>query len=245
MRVLYLIPGPMSKGPLGSQELIRRQSVLQKYAVAGTELAVCDTETGPASIESVYEEYLAIPAALKEIRRAEQEGFDAIIVGCFGDPGVDGGREIVNVPVIGPCESSLHLGAMLGYYFSVVTVLDNVKPVIRRVLRDTGLESRLASIRVIQTAVLDLANSRKATLGRLIEAGKRAIDEDGADTLILGCMSLAFLEVDQELSQALGVPVINPATAALKAAETLVSLRLRPSKKAFPVPVKEVLSTAI
>jgi allantoin racemase len=238
MRVLYFIPGPISKGPLGPQELLRRQSILQKQAGANTEVLVRDAESGPSSIESLYEEYLSVPGMMQAVADAEREGIDAVIAGCFGDPGVDGAREIAGIPVIGPCESSMHLAAMLGYKFSVVTVLDEVKPIIRKVLHHTGLESRMASVRVIETSVLDIAGRRSAVFNRLVDAGRLAIDQDGADTLILGCMSLAFQELSLELGDVLGVPVISPAEAALKTAETLVSLKLSQRKKAYGTPIK-------
>jgi allantoin racemase len=228
----------MSKGPLGPQEVLRRQSILQKLAGPTTEVLVRDAESGPSSIESIYEEYLSVPGMMQAVADAEQEGIDAVIVGCFGDPGVDGAREIAGIPVIGPCESSMHMAAMLGYKFSVVTVLDEVKPIIRKVLHHTGLESRMASVRVIETSVLDIAGRRSAVFSRLVDAGRLAIDQDGADTLILGCMSLAFQELSLELGDVLGVPVVSPAEAALKTAETLVSLKLSQSKKAYRTPIK-------
>lgn len=238
MKLLYLIPGPISKGPLGPQEVLRRQQVLEKYAAPGVGVFVRDTEEGPSSIESSYEEYLSIPNSLREVKRAEREGFDGVIIGCYGDPGLDAAREIVKIPVLGPAESSMHLAAMLGHSFSILTVLDNVVPLLKRIARVSGLDSRLASVRTIATPVLSLGNSRKATLERLIEAGQRTIQQDGADTLILGCMSMAFLELNEDLESRLGVPVVNPALAALKMLESLVSIRLSHSKKAFPMPPK-------
>jgi allantoin racemase len=238
MKVLYWIPGPMSKGRLGPQELVRRQSILQKHAGPQTEVLVRDAESGPASIESLYEEYLSIPGTMHAVIEAERDGIDAVILGCFGDPGIDGARELATIPIIGPCEASLHMAAMLGYRSSIITVLDSVEPIVNKVLHHTGLGSRFASVRVIQTSVLDIAGQRDVIFKRLCDAGKRAIEEDRADTLILGCMSLAFQELSRELGEALGVPVISPAEAALKVAESLVSLGLSHSKKAYATPIK-------
>ncbi len=238
MRILYLIPAPVSKGVLGMPEISRRAQILQEHASSGVEILVRDTEHGPVSIESNYEEYLAIPGALEEIVRAEEEGIDAVIMGCFGDPGVDAARELVDIPIIGPAECSMHLAGMLGYSFSVLTVLDNVVPLIRKIAKLTGLESRVASIRTIETSVLSLAGARDDAMQRLLEVGTKAIQADNADTLVLGCMSLAFLDISEELGSMLGVPVVNPAIASLKAAESLVQMRLAHSKKAFPHPPK-------
>src|SRR6056297_974379 len=101
MKILYLVPGPMSKGPMGSAELDRRKGVLQSIAFEGTQVEIQDVPDGPASIESAYDELMAVPATLRGIVEAERDGFDAVIIGCFGDPGLEAARELVNIPVIG------------------------------------------------------------------------------------------------------------------------------------------------
>lgn len=239
-KLLYLIPGPISRGPLGPKEVMRRQAVLEKHLAdtAKVEILVRDTKEGPFSIESSYEEALSVPNALREVKSAEDEGFDGVIIGCYGDPGLDAAREIVRIPVVGPAESSMHVAAMLGHSFSILTVLDNVVPMLKRIARVAGLDSKLASVRSIATPVLSLGDSRKTTTDRLAEVGEKAIEQDGADTLILGCMSMAFLGLNEDLESRLNVPVVNPALAALKILESLVSIHLSHSKKAFPFPPK-------
>jgi allantoin racemase len=238
------MPATVSTGPLGTGELRRRQAILQRQAAPGVEIIVRDIHNGPQSVESIYEEYLAIPEAIREIRSAERENISAIIMGCFGDPGVDGAREIAGIPIIGPCESSMHLAAMLGYSFSIITVLESVKPIIRKVIHHTGLASRMASIRVTGTPVLELAGSRRESVRRVIDCGRQAVEIDGADTLVLGCMSMAFMEISEEVSDRLGVPVIDPALASLKIAEVQASMRWTHSKRAYPTPRKEYMAIA-
>ena len=70
------------------------------------------------------------------------------------------------------------------------------------------------------------------------EACKECLDKDGADTLILGCMSMAFLGISDRLQQDLGVPVVNPALVTLKFAEMLVAANLTSSSVAYPPPAK-------
>ena len=222
----------------GQQELDRRRDILQEFAASDTEVSVWDAPDGPASIESSVEEHLAVPGLLKGVKRAEEEGFHALIVGCFGDPGVEAARELAAIPIIGPCEASLAASIPLGHQASIITVLHNVIYSLRRVARVAGLESRLASVRAVEVSVLDLAKERSRVVETFVREGNKALEEDGADVLIPGCMSMAFLGVAEEVQKELGVPVLNPAAVALKTAELFVRLGLRTSKKAYPVPPK-------
>lgn len=243
MKIQYLVPGPMSKGPMGAKELLRRQELLNSWAFPGTEVTVVDVSEGPASIESAYEEYLSVPATFDGVRKAEADGFDAVILGCFGDPGLEAVRELVNIPVIGPGEASLLLAASLGHRFSVVTILDNVVAGQELQAYKAGVRDKLASVVATQIPVLDLMKDPARSRARVIEVGRQAIERDRADTLMLGCMTMSFLDVADEVSAELGVPVINAGKAALKAAESLVSLGMSHSKRAFPTPPKFASST--
>ncbi len=103
-------------------------------------------------------------------------------------------------------------------------------------LRAQGLLDRLASVRGIGVSVVDLANETSGAWQRILETSRRCIEEDGADVLVMGCMSMAFMDVDRELSKRLDVPVVNPVLAALKTAETLLDLGLTHSRASWPSP---------
>jgi allantoin racemase len=238
MKVQYLVPGPMSKGPMGAEEVKRREGLLQEWAFPGTQVKVVDVPDGPASIESSYEEMLSVPATLEGVRRAEADGFDAVIVGCFGDPGLEAARELVQIPVIGPGESGMLLAASLGHRFSVITVLDSVIAAQEVQAYKAGVRDKLASVLATDIPVLSLMKDRDASLRRIVDVGRRAVEADRADSLVLGCMTMSFLGIADEVSALLGVPVINAGRCALKAAETLVSMQMSHSKHAFPTPPK-------
>jgi allantoin racemase len=238
VNVQYLIPGPMSKGTMGARELRRREELLNSWAFPGTTVTVVDVPEGPASIESLYEEMLAIPETLAGVQRAQRDGFDAVIIGCFGDPGLYGAREVVDIPVIGPGQSSLLLAAELGHRFSVITVLDSILAPLEHQAMLAGVHHKLASVLSADIPVLELMNDRDATMRRMVEVGRRAVERDRADAIALGCMTMSFLGVADALSAELGVPVINAGKAALKAAENLISQGLSHSKRAYPIPPK-------
>src|SRR5688572_9120581 len=93
---------------LGGEE---RRRYLQAAAAPGTRVE-CITDFTPSAgrpqtIESAYEEYLLAPWTMEMAVEAERRGYDAVITGCFADPGVDGCRELVRIPVIGPGEAAM------------------------------------------------------------------------------------------------------------------------------------------
>jgi allantoin racemase len=194
---------------------------------------------GPASIESMYEEYLSIPHVAKAMYQLEQQGYDAAILGCAGDPGLDAYREITaRMYVVGPASCSFHAAAMLGHRFSLLTVADSMISSSHELVAKSGLTDKLASVRAVNIPVLELANNREETLAKLIGIGREAMEKDRADVLVLGCMSMGFLNVAEEMQEALGIPVVNPSKVCLKMAEALVSIGLIHSKKAYALPPK-------
>lgn len=238
MRILYIMPVYVSRGGHGSEEMTRRREVLQQWAVPKCRVSIVDLDRGPYSIESMAEEYLAVPGLLHCVQKAESEGFDAAIVGCYGDPGVDACREVVSMPILGPGECSMLVAATLGHRFSIVTVLGSLVRPLGRLAKIVGVDSKLASVRETGIPVLELAQDSELSYRRVLEVCRRCVSEDGADTLILGCMSMAFLGITERLQAELRAPVVNPAMISLKFAEMLVQTGLSTSKLAFPTPPK-------
>ncbi|BAS28000.1 aspartate/glutamate racemase family protein [Limnochorda pilosa] len=238
MRLAYLVPAPISLS-MGTDEVERRRAVLRGLAGPGTTLDLVEAAEGPASIESALEEYLSVPGAAREVERLEAEGYDGAVLGCAGDPGLDALREVAErLVIVGPGEASFLMASTLGRRFAVLTPAEStVGPTYDQVHR-SGLRDRLAGVRSVEIPVLAMRDDRRATLARVEQAARRALDEDGADVLVLGCMSLAFLRADVELAEATGVPVVNPLLAAVKFLEALVSAGLHHSKRAFPRPPK-------
>ncbi|MEM9012837.1 MAG: aspartate/glutamate racemase family protein [Pseudomonadota bacterium] len=238
MRIAYVVPGPMSKGEMGRAEMERREGLLNQWAFPGTEVRVVDVPEGPASIESAYEEMIAIPPTLDLIMACEREGYDAAIIGCFGDPGMEAARELVSMPVVGPCESSMLLAAGLGHKFSVLTIFDSLIAGQEHLAHRAGVGAKLASVRATGIPVLDLMKDPAHSKARMIEVATACVKEDRADAFLFGCMTMSFLDMADEISAAVGAPAVNAGKAALKHAEMLVSMGLAHSKTAWPTPAK-------
>jgi allantoin racemase len=215
-----------------------------QYASPGTEISIANITAGPRSIESEYEEAMSVPGILALAREAERDGYDAVISDCFGDPGVRAGRELVDIPVIGPAEASFLLAAGLGHRFSIVTVLPSVVPMIEHLVQAAGVMSKLASVRTIDIPVLGLTDidAMKKSLYREMVA---AIEEDDAHALVLGCtgmMGVAEELQSQLCSAGFDVPVVSPTAAAVRLAETLVTLGLRHSRITYMPPKSKDIS---
>lgn len=237
MRILYQLTSPMEKTALGAPEVARRREFLRARA-SGADVDVRSLADGPASIESEWEAALVVPELCDAARRAQQDGFHAVIVGCFSDPGLSALRELVTIPIIGPGSAALHVAAQLGTRIGVISPLEGALGRAAARFRALGLGDLLASVRGVGMTVLDVARQRDAVLDRLVEAGRSMAREDHADVLVLGCMSMGFLGITDELTKRLELPVVNPVTAALETAEMVVSMGLSHSKAAYPVPPK-------
>jgi allantoin racemase len=209
-----------------------------RWASTGTEVSVVNLDEGPQSIESECEDALVVPDFLRKAKEAESAGCDAVICDCFGDPGVRAARELVEIPVIGPGEAAMLLAASLGHKFSVVTVLCQVFPLINAVAWRSGVDRKLASIRSVDIPVLEL-HDKARMIAALHKEMERAIHEDHAEVLVLGCTGM--MGVAKQLQQTLkdgglDVPVVDPVAAAMKLAETTVSLGVRQSRLAYHKP---------
>ena len=230
IRVKVVIPN----AGMDRTTLDQREIMLSSAVSRDTRIAVDCIKEGPRAIESSVDEVLAAPEVLKEVIRAKEDGFDAVVIYCFSDPGLHAARQLVDIPVIGPGEAALALAGMMGRKFSLITTLqENVSRVAMRI-KESGWERlELVSVRSLDMGVLDLRTSPDVTIGRLMEASGKAIHEDGADMIILGCLGLAGYGVPVQARYA--VPVIDPAFTSVAMAELFAKLSLRHSKIAFPL----------
>lgn len=213
---------------------------LESLKAAGTELTVVNPAHGPVSIESAYDEALSIPPMLALIRQAELEGYDAVVIACFSDPGLHAARELVSIPVVGIQEAALHAAAQLGFRFTITTTFPKRVPAKIEAVKMAGMESRLASVRPLNMTVLDMDRDPECTKARLIDVCHAAAVEDGAEVVILGCAGLAGYADDVEA--ATGMKVLDPSPIALKTAEMLVCLGLKHSKRGlFALPPAKLI----
>ena len=211
----------------------------QSARFPGTDIVTVQPRSGPESIESYYDEYLAIPGILEEIRLSGDD-CDGFVIACWGDPGLEAARELTSKPVVGIAEASMYVANMLAARWGVITTGHRVRSMIEDTIHRTGFGYRCVSIRTTGLAVTETETAREATIAALVEAGTLAIADDGAEALCLGCAGMSGL--DEVLQEVLGVPVIDSVAAAVKMAESLIGLQKRTSKsRTYAMPEKKIV----
>ncbi len=206
-------------------------------ASPGTEIVAATSRSGPASIEGHYDEAVSVIGLLEEIRAGEREGCDGYVVACFGDPGLLAAREAARGPVLGIAEAAMHAASFLATGFSVVTTLGRTRVIAEHLLRNYGMEHHCRRVRATELAVLDLEDPASDARAKILDACRRALDEDGSGAIVLGCAGMADLAAD--LQRELGVPVIDGVGIAVRFVEALCGLGLATSKRgdlATPIP---------
>lgn len=199
----------------------------QAVCFPNSQITTVQPRSGPESIECYYDEYLAIPGILEEIKLSEAQT-DAFVIACWGDPGLEAAREITSKPVVGIAEASMYMANMLAARWGVITTGHRVRSMIQETIHKTGFGHRCVSIQTTGLAVTETETAREATLLALEAAGRKAIAQDYAEALCLGCAGMSGL--DSALEAKLGIPVIDSVAAAVKMAESLAWLTKFTSK---------------
>ncbi|GAB4211626.1 MAG: aspartate/glutamate racemase family protein [Synechococcales cyanobacterium] len=192
-----------------------------------TTVVTVQPNAGPESLESYYDEALAAPGILEQIRLDDGVS-DAFIIACWGDPALEAARELTTKPVLGIAEASIVIANFLAARWGVISTLDRDLDLLERTIYRAGAGRRCVSIRTTNLKVIETETAREATVNALEVAARLAIIEDKVEAICLGCAGMSGL--DHELENRLGIPVIDSVAAAVKLAEAVVGLGKLTSK---------------
>jgi allantoin racemase len=196
-------------------------------ASPGVEVSAANPDFGPASIEGYFDEAFSVPGLLEEIGKAA--GADAFVIACFDDTGLEAARCAATAPVVGIGEAAFHMASLIAAKFSVVTTLSRSIAPIEHNLIKYGLASRCARVRAADVPVLALEEPGSVARSAIETEIERALADDGAEAIVLGCAGMTDLARD--LEQKAGVPVLDGVACAVSLAESLVRIGLRTSKR--------------
>lgn len=210
----------------------------RRAAAPGTEIVARNPDRGPASIEGFYDEAMSLQGLLEVIRATPDT--DAVVIACFDDTGLDAARCLTDRPVVGIGEAAYHMASLISNKFSVVTTLARSVPALEHNLHRYGLAARCARVRSSEVAVLELEEPGSNAAARISEEIARAVAEDRAEAIVLGCAGMT--DLTDRLTQAHGLPVLDGVSCAVTLAEAMVRLRLKTSRLGgyAPVPTQKL-----
>ena len=232
LKIMYL-------NPVGEDKTVDAifAGMARDHKLPGTEVHVAalpKAQYGFSHIEFRTYEALVTRGIMRAVRTAALEGFDALAIGCFYDTALHDAREISGEMIVtAPCIASCEIAASLANRFGIIVGRRKWVHQMQSTVHGYGHADRLAGFYDVGLGVDDFQKDHAETNRRLLAAGRRAVEEGGAEALILGCtMEIGFY---REIEKALGVPVIDPSIAALKRAEYAALLKRQcgwvPSRK--------------
>jgi allantoin racemase len=203
----------------------------QAAAAHGTELVCLAPRFGTSAIDSAAESYLSAVGVMDIVATMVASGdfdFDAVILAGFGEHGKDALQEMLSVPVLDIAECAAHVAHLIGRRFSVITTLTRSIPPIQDRLMLAGLTAHCASVRACGLGTAEVDADPAGAVQAIVDEAARAVAEDGADVICLGCAGMAG--VTEAISAKLGVPAVDGIGAAVALAQALVGLGLSTSK---------------
>ena len=217
------------------QEFKRRADLALSYATAEVQVGIINVEASPYFYGITPAEIqLVAPAFLDAYRRAEKDGYDAVVPLGMLDLGVDGGRSAVDIPVVGPMEACLHVAALLGDRFGLIIYHKNLLAFNRAIVRRYGMENRVVDFGVCGFDLPDLAAHHDEVVQNFVNEARRLIDL-GAEVIIPMGISQCPVHIDPKwLQDQLGVPVVEGFGAPIRMAALLASLGLKQSRVRWP-----------
>lgn len=216
------------------EEMALRCRILEEYTAPDTQLAMVCPQSSGVELNSALDVVLAAPEIVQLAADGQNAGFDAVVLYCFSDPVIDACREALRIPVIGgaqaPCLAALNVCRSFG-----VILADEARlPEKKLFLRTLGVSpERIGQIAAVNLNGISPWADRETTFKKLLACGQKMMRETHTEAIVLGCLS--FLGLAEPLSRMLGIPVIDPAVAAVTTAESIVRQRLFTSKVSYPL----------
>lgn len=226
------LAGVVAIGSYTQEDLDLKKRSLQAVMRPDTQIDMYAADSGVPYVESSFELYVTAAAVARKVVEVAQQGYDAVVGTAFLDNGLDAARELVNIPVVGPAKTTLYLAATLANRFGVISAAGDLPRHIRDCAKVLGVADRLVGVPTLKCTVADFLRDEEEAVALIIDMGRRLIEEQGAEALVLGCGATTGLA--SRVTRALGIPVLDPGLTAFKYAEMLVDLGLSQSKRAYP-----------
>lgn len=216
------------------EEMSLRCRILEEYTAPDTQLAMVCPQNSGVELNSALDVVLAAPEIVQLAADGQNAGFEAVVLYCFSDPVIDACREALRIPVIGGAQASCLAALNVCRSFGVILADEARLPEKKLFLRTLGVSpERIGQIAAVNLNGISPWADRETTFKKLLACGQKMMRETHTEAIVLGCLS--FLGLAEPLSRVLGIPVIDPAVAAVTTAESIVRQRLFTSKVSYPL----------
>lgn len=216
------------------EEMSLRCRILEEYTAPDTQLAMVCPQNSGVELNSALDVVLAAPEIVQLAADGQNAGFDAVILYCFSDPVIDACREALRIPIIGGAQASCLAALNVCRSFGVILADEARLPEKKLFLRTLGISpERIGQIAAVNLNGISPWADRETTFKKLLACGQKMMRDTHTEAIVLGCLS--FLGLAEPLSRVLGIPVIDPAVAAVTTAESIVRQRLFTSKVSYPL----------
>ncbi|MEL6240872.1 MAG: aspartate/glutamate racemase family protein [Pseudomonadota bacterium] len=198
--------------PNSTETMTGAMTEIARQAVPDLRFEGWTSHRGPAAIQGVGDGADATPPLLELVRKADRQGADGIIIGCFDDTALNEAAAIATCPVVGIGQTAYHLAALRNWRFSVVTTMPVSVPIIEANIGALGLGGFLGKVRASNVPVLEIENDPDTSEQLILSEARRAEEEDGIDAVILGCAGMA--NISKTVGQSLNRVVLDPVVVA-------------------------------
>jgi Asp/Glu/hydantoin racemase len=244
MRIMFLNQAP--RDPDANPDDVREiEQLLQGYASPGTEIAYRYVDDFPGAMVHEVQgreqklnglhHVLEAPACIERIAWAAENGFDAVIQSNTFDPGVEGGRLAVRIPVIGLLRTTLAVASTLCDRIAIFAPLEGDLPGAWRTICAYHMDHVVVGMKALGIYSPDLKRRKAEIFDKTVEIVRGLIRDKGAECIIpLGGKLIPYVVDPVDLEAAVGTPVLNTKAIGIQFAEMCVRLKLIHSPLAYP-----------
>jgi Asp/Glu/hydantoin racemase len=242
MRICFLNQAPKKSA---AYEAGRIEAQLNSYASPGTKVEIVFPDDyegsqlydtiGSQSVLNGLHHMMETPAIVRKIFWAAENGYDAVISSNTFEPGVDGGRLAVNIPVIGLLRTAMHAALTLADRVGITVPLPPHVPYTWRLLRTHGLDRFVSDIRPIGIYGADIAERGSEIFDTTVKVMRGLLAQTRAEILLpLGGAIIPYVVDPKDLAKAVGVQVLNTKAIGIRFAEMCVACGMTQSAITYP-----------
>jgi Asp/Glu/hydantoin racemase len=245
MRILFVDQQPRTEKSVQPYDVAAITKLLNSYASPGTTVEigfpddyagsqVMNTIGGQSKLNGLHH-MMETPSIVRKIFWAAENGYDAVISSNTFDPGVDGGRLAVEIPVIGLLRTSMHAALTLADRVGITVPLAPHVPYTWRILRTLGLDGFVSDIRPIEIYGADIAQRGQEIYDTTVRIMRDLVTQTRAEIIMpLGGAIIPYVVDPKDLAAATGVQVLNTKAVGIRFAETCVALKMTQSALTYP-----------